>query len=146
MMEKVQACEAIIHHGFNDPHLCWEALQVAGSGVNHSGTHRIPNGNKRLAVVGDAVIDLILSEDWFESGANECDSPDLAFPPRLCAQPPFRLLDRYTNARLIQRQPTCCGNSRGPAQLYACQSQESRLLLSEDHGHRGRGSHRSCFS
>jgi ribonuclease III len=79
MMEKVQACEAIIDHVFNDPLLCWEALQVAGSGVSHSGTHCILNGNKRLAVVGDAVIDLILSKDWFESGANESDSPAVLF-------------------------------------------------------------------
>ena len=71
MMEKVQACEAIIGHEFSDPHICWEALQVAGSGVLQSGTRLIPKGNERMAVLGGNVIDLVLSEGWLASNANK---------------------------------------------------------------------------
>lgn len=71
MMNKVHACETIIGYQFQDPHICWEALQVAGSGVYRTGGRNIANGNKRLAIVGDAAIDLVLSKDWYESGTDE---------------------------------------------------------------------------
>ena len=45
--------------------------------------HRIiTNGNKRLAVVGDQVIALILSEDWFTSGADKGELFDM--PVSIC--------------------------------------------------------------
>ena len=78
MMEKVQACEDIVGYYFTDPHICWEALQVAGSGVYRSGTRLITEGNKRMAVVGDRAIDLVLSEDWLATGATKGELFDVS--------------------------------------------------------------------
>ena len=71
MISNVNACQAIIGYQFQDPYLCWEALQVAGSGVTEILGRHIPNGNKRLAVVGDLALDFVLSQDWYLSGADE---------------------------------------------------------------------------
>ncbi|ERF69526.1 hypothetical protein EPUS_01855 [Endocarpon pusillum Z07020] len=71
MLPKVDHCQEILKYQFKDRDLCWEALQMAGSGVRSAGSRSIPNGNKRLAIVGDFVLDLILSKDWYDSGALE---------------------------------------------------------------------------
>ena len=67
MLAKVEHCEQILSYQFKDRHLCWEALQMAGNGVRKAGSRSIPNGNKRLAIVGDFVLDLILSKAWYDS-------------------------------------------------------------------------------
>lgn len=71
MLAKVEHCQQILGYQFQDRKLCWEALQMAGNGVRVAGSRSIPNGNKRLAVVGDFVLDLILSEAWYEGGEPE---------------------------------------------------------------------------
>lgn len=74
---RVASLESIIHYSFANKSMAWEALQLPGNGFV---TLSMPNGNKRLAIVGDLVIDLILSEPWYESGKNEgecCGSPFL---------------------------------------------------------------------
>lgn len=80
MTEKVQQCEAIVGYTFNDPHLCWEALQVAGSGVTWTGVRHIgTDGNKRLAILGDFVIAVALSRDWYPNGGSKGASSLLDF-------------------------------------------------------------------
>lgn len=69
MTGKVQGAEAIIGRTFNNRLLLWEALQAAGSPVLLIGNRRLENGNKRLAVLGDTVLQLALVEGWYESNA-----------------------------------------------------------------------------
>jgi hypothetical protein len=68
MTNRVAQCEEIVGYHFNDPHVAWEALQMAGSGVFFSGGRKISDGNKRLAVLGDLALELILCKDWYEGG------------------------------------------------------------------------------
>lgn len=44
---------------FNDDELLWEAVQASGSNV----AHIYPEGNKRLAMIGDVVLKLVVLED-----------------------------------------------------------------------------------
>jgi ribonuclease-3 len=59
--------EEILGYTFNDRNCLWEALQAPGSGVLVAGTRRITEGNKRLALKGDAAIKNVIIEDWFSS-------------------------------------------------------------------------------
>ena len=67
MSGMVRGVQSIIGYGFNDRLILWEALQAAGSGVSSAGTRRFPDGNKRLAIVGDTVLKLVLVSEWYES-------------------------------------------------------------------------------
>ena len=60
--------ERVIGHTFNDPLILWEALQAAGSTVRSAGPRRFPDGNKRLAIIGDTVLKLVLVTKWYDSG------------------------------------------------------------------------------
>lgn len=55
----VKAAETVIDYIFNDKELLWEALQAAGSNM----ANLYPEGNKRLAMIGDTVLRLVLLED-----------------------------------------------------------------------------------
>lgn len=61
------AVENIIGYNFNDPLILWEALQAAGSMVRSAGSRRFPDGNKRLAVLGDTILKLVLVQEWYDS-------------------------------------------------------------------------------
>lgn len=65
---KITELEKIIEYTFKDKVKAWEAIQLPGNGF---ATRFIHNGNKRLAVVGDLVLDLIMSEEWYRSGLSE---------------------------------------------------------------------------
>lgn len=65
---KVADLESIIHYSFANKSFAWEALQLPGNGFE---TLSMLNGNKRLAIIGDLVIDLILSEPWYDSRKDE---------------------------------------------------------------------------
>lgn len=65
--DTLQAVETILNYHFHNPKLLWEALQAAGA--TYPGEGLRPNGNKRLALVGDEVLGLVLKEDWYHSGA-----------------------------------------------------------------------------
>lgn len=57
----IEAVESLIQYKFNHSALLWEALQCPGSpDAKH------PNGNKRLAIIGDTVLLLALAETWFK--------------------------------------------------------------------------------
>jgi len=60
--------ESTIGCKFKDSSIVWEAMQAAGSGVFLIGDRRIPDGNKRLAVVGDTILKLALVEEWYNGG------------------------------------------------------------------------------
>lgn len=61
------AVENIIGYNFNDPLVLWEALQAAGSTSRSAGTRRFPDGNKRMAVLGDTLLKLVLVHEWYDS-------------------------------------------------------------------------------
>ena len=69
ILNATREVESIIDYNFIDPDILWEALQAAGSGNTSAGTRRFPDGNKRLAVLGDTVLQLVLVRDWYDSTA-----------------------------------------------------------------------------
>ena len=64
----LQEVQEIIQYEFTDTALLWEALQAADLIVNSAGDPVPNDGNKRLALVGDAVNRLVLADDWYRSG------------------------------------------------------------------------------
>ncbi|KFY92573.1 hypothetical protein V498_04858 [Pseudogymnoascus sp. VKM F-4517 (FW-2822)] len=63
-MEGQLDVERIIEYHFTNPQLLAEAFEAAGVSELHKG------GNKRLALVGDALIRLAILDRWFPSGAS----------------------------------------------------------------------------
>ncbi|KAL9596605.1 MAG: hypothetical protein Q9219_005688 [cf. Caloplaca sp. 3 TL-2023] len=64
-LTRTHACEQVIGYEFKGPLLLWEALQADGSPIALGCNPRFRSGNKRLAVVGDRVLDLLLSLKWY---------------------------------------------------------------------------------
>lgn len=62
---RVARAEEVIGYSFKNKLIAWEALHVPKSGVTHSGTRLIVDGNKRLAQIGDKAADLILAHVWY---------------------------------------------------------------------------------
>jgi hypothetical protein len=65
---KLERAEDIIAYHPKKPeeYYLWEALQVAGSGQNRINGRSAYDGNKRLAIVGDAAMALALTRPWYE--------------------------------------------------------------------------------
>ena len=61
----VQGVEATIDYHFTEPQILWEALQATGNGISFGGTRSFADGNKRLALVGDAILKVALLEEWY---------------------------------------------------------------------------------
>lgn len=66
MLNVTGEVENIIGYSFSDPLILWEALQAAGAS-RAAGSRHFPDGNKRLAVLGDAILKLVLVSDWYVS-------------------------------------------------------------------------------
>ncbi len=71
-LTKTKACQEIIGYRFCDPTLLWEALQAKGSYTcamldEQATNSRYKAGNRRLAIVGDEVMNVLLSEKWYRS-------------------------------------------------------------------------------
>ncbi|KAL1967213.1 hypothetical protein VTN77DRAFT_3504 [Rasamsonia byssochlamydoides] len=64
---RIQAVEEIIGYQFNDPAILREALQAAGF-YSVTMPSRI-DGNKNLALLGDAALKLVLVSDGYKQGA-----------------------------------------------------------------------------
>ena len=63
---KAQACERAIGYQFHEPLLLWEALQTEGP---YTQLPRYLEGNKRLAILGDKILDLLLALKWYPTWA-----------------------------------------------------------------------------
>jgi hypothetical protein len=61
----ITSVEDILGYRFTDTNCLWEALNAPGSGVSAAGNRRFSDGNKRLALKGDAAIRNVIVEDWF---------------------------------------------------------------------------------
>lgn len=66
MVDRVQRLQDIIGYSFEDPSIAFEAVSAAGAAITSVGYRSFPNGNKRLAVLGDTVLQLALAEGWYE--------------------------------------------------------------------------------
>ncbi len=60
--EMISAVETLIGYHFKDSTLLVEAFQAPGV------FGALPDGNKRLALLGDAALKLVLISDWFQEG------------------------------------------------------------------------------
>lgn len=60
--------EQKLGHTFADPTILQEALQAAGNGVRQIGDRTIEDGNKRLALLGDSIMTLVLLRGWYKDG------------------------------------------------------------------------------
>lgn len=77
MMTSIQGVENIIGYKFTNLSMIWEALQAAGSLVPVVGNRRLVDGNKRLAVLGDTVLQLALAETWLDANEPRGDEHNL---------------------------------------------------------------------
>lgn len=66
----LEAVQDIIGYQFNERLILWEAMQAAGSMVRSAGGREFVDGNKRLAVIGDTVLQLVLAERWYGGGTS----------------------------------------------------------------------------
>lgn len=64
-LSQVHDCQEAIGYTFQDELLLWEALQASGSLICHGTIPRYRAGNTRLAIVGDKLLDLLLSLEWY---------------------------------------------------------------------------------
>ena len=76
----IRRAQLSIGYNFKNTQYLWEALQAPGSVVRsgsvegvgteyHSvGFRRFPDGNRRLAILGDTVLKLALVENWYRGG------------------------------------------------------------------------------
>lgn len=74
------AIQEVTGYHFANPSLLWEALQAAGSGVLSIGGRAVSEGNKRLALLGDAALKLGLLSDWYEKNQPRGECVLLVFP------------------------------------------------------------------
>ncbi|KAK8125031.1 RNAse III [Apiospora kogelbergensis] len=71
-MDIIKFFEATAEYAFKDRSLPKEALLAAGASTCRKDVEGDPRGNKRLALIGDALIRLELVDHWHTTGA----SPD----------------------------------------------------------------------
>ncbi|KFY31786.1 hypothetical protein V493_00794 [Pseudogymnoascus sp. VKM F-4281 (FW-2241)] len=69
-MERQSDVERIIKYHFTRPQIFEEAFEAAGVSEVNKGVTGQRHGNKRLALVGDALIRLAILDRWFPSGAS----------------------------------------------------------------------------
>ncbi|KAH6656052.1 ribonuclease III domain-containing protein [Truncatella angustata] len=70
---KLEIAQKVIGYDFNDPDILWEALQAAGNGASSVRFRTIFEGNKRLAMLGDAVQKLELIRGLYEKGLSRVE-------------------------------------------------------------------------
>ncbi|KAF2805634.1 uncharacterized protein BDZ99DRAFT_466587 [Mytilinidion resinicola] len=58
--DKMEGCQKAVDSRFRNSKFLWEALQAARLPVFTNGGRMHPDGNKRLAVLGDVVLKLVL--------------------------------------------------------------------------------------
>ena len=75
----LEGVEAILEYKFKDSLLLWEALQTKGSVVKSIGVKPIPEGNTRLAILGDSVLRVALVEDWYQGPEARSEEVDMIY-------------------------------------------------------------------
>jgi ribonuclease-3 len=67
-MAYYESLETQLKYSFHDVHLLEEAFIAAGAVKSRPDIEGDVSGNKRLALIGDAVLRLSVLEEWFPSG------------------------------------------------------------------------------
>ena len=65
-----QAIENIINYHFTSHEILKQALQAAGTSVSDPSVSGDREGNKRLALVGDALLRLVILDEWYPEGTS----------------------------------------------------------------------------
>ena len=73
---------------FKNPHYLWEAVQAPGSilhpdEVPSAGLQNFPDGNKRLALLGDTILRLALLEDWYKGQESRGMAMSISNPEKI---------------------------------------------------------------
>ena len=59
--------EKTVDYRFKEEALLWEALHLpAWTSESSMGSRPVPEGNRRLAIIGDAAVKLKLAEEWYD--------------------------------------------------------------------------------
>ena len=62
---RLQNVQTLITYQFNDGDILWEALHVPGAFAFDAGSRNLSNGNKRLALLGDAILKAAITIEWY---------------------------------------------------------------------------------
>ena len=68
LMSKVHSVETILGYIFQDPNICLEAIHVPGAMITGFYDRNLSQGNKRLALVGDAILRAVLMTKRYATG------------------------------------------------------------------------------
>ncbi|KAK7177423.1 RNase [Paraphaeosphaeria sporulosa] len=69
-MSDLESLQARLHYTFKNASLLEEALTAAGAAVSSREVNGLVSGNKRLALIGDAVLRLSVLDEWYLGGAS----------------------------------------------------------------------------
>lgn len=69
-MSYYESLQRQLQYSFHDTHLLEEAFIADGAVKSRNDVEGPLSGNKRLALIGDAVLRLSVLEEWFPSGKN----------------------------------------------------------------------------
>ena len=69
-MSDLQTLQTQLHYSFKNAHLLEEALTAAGASVSRADVDGPASGNKRLALIGDAVLRLSVLDEWYPGGGS----------------------------------------------------------------------------
>jgi ribonuclease-3 len=69
-MSDLDSLQARLHYSFKNASLLEEALTAAGAAVSSRDVDGPASGNKRLALVGDAVLRLSVLDEWYPAGGS----------------------------------------------------------------------------
>ncbi|CAD6592085.1 MAG: hypothetical protein ASARMPRED_005972 [Alectoria sarmentosa] len=72
-LDTIDAVESLIQYRFNHTALLWEALQCSGIIFDSEGQAVLPDGNKRLAIIGETVLRLALADEWYKRSGTTTD-------------------------------------------------------------------------
>ena len=61
----IKGVQTIFDYVFQDASVLWEALQAPGSISYDADGRNFSNGNKRLALLGDAILKVGLLDEWY---------------------------------------------------------------------------------
>lgn len=69
-MSNLESFQAQLHYSFKDASLLKQALTAAGAANLRHDVHGPASGNKRLALIGDAVLRLSILDEWYPGGGS----------------------------------------------------------------------------
>ena len=69
-MSDLDSLQAQLHYFFKNASLLEEALTAAGAAVSSRDVDGPASGNKRLALIGDAVLRLSVLDEWYPAGGS----------------------------------------------------------------------------